>query len=218
MERLRQRDGPAGWALWCVTIIALEAALCGPAQASAPAGVFTNAPEADSYLLVYELNIPAGDVDYNSTPIDYSVDNSATIVQPFDRIAYTLELQDASGTRWVSVSMDAFTDDPTKLGVPNVASGAFFQRPVFNMAIDSNVPGIVTGTGIDTGMIDFWPSDYYERNDTFAPNASETQYDWGDGGGSITSGFGSMQVHNYDLDGDGSGPSARLCSPTIIGA
>lgn len=205
MERTRQLGGLKGWTLWCVTIIALGVALCAPAQAIAPADVFTNVPEADDYLLVYELDIPGEDVNYNSDPVEYSVNNSTTITQPFDRIAYYLELQDDSGTHWVYASMDAFTDDLNKIGVPNVAAGAFFQRPVFNMNVHSNDPGIVTGTGINTGMIEFWPSNYKETNDTFVPNASETLYDWGDGSGNITAGYGSMQVHNYDLDGTGPG-------------
>ena len=77
-------------------------------------------PEAKEYQLVYDL-----DLAKLGPAIAYDVDNRGKIQQPFDRIAYFLELQKADGnTEYLFVSMDAFTGDLGKIGVPTVASGA----------------------------------------------------------------------------------------------
>ena len=68
--------------------------------------------------------------------------------------------------------MDAFTDDLGKIGVPTVQSGAHFQQNVANMNVYSNVKGIVTGTGLAGGNIEFWPNNYGPANAANVPNAS----------------------------------------------
>ena len=101
-------------------------------------------PEAKDYQLVYDL-----DLAKLGATITYDVDNHSKIHQPFDRIAYFLELQGADrNTQYLYVSMDAFTDALDKIGVPTVRSGAHFQQNVANMNVYSNVKGIVTGTGL----------------------------------------------------------------------
>ena len=83
------------------------------------------------------------------------------------------------------------------------------------MTVLSNVAGIVTGTGITTGNVEFWPSNYNQSNGRAAanggpvPNASATAYDFGDGNAGTTAGHGSMQIHNYDLDGAGTGTAGQ---------
>jgi sialate O-acetylesterase len=63
-------------------------------------------PEAKNYKLVYDLDLAKLGPD-----IRYAVDNRSQIKGPFDRVAYCLELEDASGApQAVYVSMDAFTD------------------------------------------------------------------------------------------------------------
>src|SRR5664279_4027614 len=101
-------------------------------------------PEAKDYKLVYDL-----DLAKLGPTITYDVDNRAKIQQPFDRIAYFLELQGADGnTQYLYVSMDAFTDALDKIGVPTVSSGAHFQQNVANMNVYSNAKGIVARTGL----------------------------------------------------------------------
>ena len=79
-------------------------------------------PEAKDYQLVYDLDLGKLGPD-----IKYDVDNRSKIQQPFDRIAYFLELQGADRkTQYLYVSMDAFTDALDKIGVPTVKSGARF--------------------------------------------------------------------------------------------
>jgi sialate O-acetylesterase len=151
-------------------------------------------PEAKDYQLVYDL-----DLAKLGPTITYDVDNRAKIHQPFDRIAYFLELQGADkSTQYLYVSMDAFTDALDKIGVPTVSSGARFQQNVANMNVYSNVKGIVTRTGLTGGNIEFWPNNYGPANSANVPNASAQVFDFGDEPADPLDGYGSMQVHNHD--------------------
>jgi sialate O-acetylesterase len=151
-------------------------------------------PEAKDYHLVYEL-----DLAKLSEKVTYQVDNHARLDKPFDRIAYCLELQSADlNTEYVYVSMDAFTDNVGKIGVPTAWSGARFQQNVSNMNVYSNVKGVVTGIGLAGGNIEFWPNNYGPANSAKVPNASDQAFDFGDEPGDPVDGYGSMQVHNHE--------------------
>ncbi|MES2597597.1 MAG: GDSL-type esterase/lipase family protein [Verrucomicrobiota bacterium] len=165
-----------------------------PATPALPTEVAANVPEAQGYQLLYSLNIPSAG---NMTAPAYTVNNSAQ-VGPFSRVAYYMQLQTGSNTpEFVWASMDAFTTDATRLGVPTATSGAIHQRIVNNMNVVSNKSGIVNGTGITTGNIEFWPHSYSAPNAINIPNTtSTTTYDFGDTRSS-SGGHGSMQIHNH---------------------
>ncbi|HEX3989423.1 MAG TPA: sialate O-acetylesterase [Verrucomicrobiae bacterium] len=151
-------------------------------------------PEAKEYRLVYDL-----DLGKLGRDIQYNVDNHQSIAQPFDRIAYFVELQENDGnTDYLYVSMDAFTTDLQKIGVPTVQSGAHFQQNVANLDVFSNVKGIETGSNLPGGNIEFWPNNYAPNNAAMVPNASNDAYDFGDEPVDPPEGYGSMQVHNHD--------------------
>lgn len=164
----------------------------------AAADVFTNVPEASGYNLVYTLPVPTvGGLDGATVP--YSVNNSASVAPgSFDRIAYYMELDTGTGPQWVYASMNAFTDDARRIGVPN-QSGGFFQMPVAGVNVASNVSGIATGTNLSGFNLEFWRTNYGQTNTANVPNASSATgnrgYDWGD---QPTTGgyYGSMQLHN----------------------
>lgn len=167
------------------------------ANPTLPPAVATNvgAP-ATGYQLVYSLAIPATG---NSTNLVYSVNNSAD-VGSFSRIGYYMELQTGTNTpNYMWTSMDAFTTDARKIAVPTVASGGFFQQNVSNLFVKSNVAGIVQGSTVSGGNIEFWPGNYNQSNSAGVPNADAAVFDFGDGGASATAGHGSMQVHNHDV-------------------
>jgi sialate O-acetylesterase len=150
-------------------------------------------PEAKEYELLYDLDLSRLGAD-----IQYDVNNSARLKGPFDRVAYFLELQKEDGdTRYVYVSMNAFTEDPTKLGVPTFVSGARFQQNVSDLDVYSNVRGITCGTGLEGGNIEFWPDNYGPANSAHVPDASSRVYDFGDEPADPRDGYGSMQVHNH---------------------
>ncbi|WP_228894161.1 PEP-CTERM sorting domain-containing protein [Pseudoduganella aquatica] len=175
--------------------LSLLLALAMPLLAQASA--ISQVAEASKYTLAYSLAVPnVASFNFNSIP--YTVDNHASIANgSFSRIAYYLELQRAGGQlMYAYVSMDAFTNDAGKIGVPNAASGAFFQQNVSNMNVFSNVAGITTGTGIGTGNIEFWQYNYGTANSANVPGATNNNYDFGDRS-DFANNYGSMQIHNY---------------------
>ena len=148
-------------------------------------------PETGDYSLVYDLDLANLGAD-----IHYDVDNSAAITAPFDRIAYFVELQPSDGaTRFLYVSLDAFTDDLKMIGVPTLTSGAHFQQPVAQMNVWSNT-GVHNGIGLEGGHIEFWPNNYAPANAAAVPGASPHSYDFGDQPIDPADGYGSMQLHN----------------------
>ncbi|MBV8879990.1 MAG: hypothetical protein JO332_08510 [Planctomycetaceae bacterium] len=150
-------------------------------------------PEARPYLLVFDL-----DLAKLGKPVKYDADHRADVKGPFDRIAYLMELQRGAGPgQYVFVSMDAFTDDINKVGVPDVSTGARFQQKVSSMNVHSNVEGLATGIGLDGGNIEFWPNNYSPGNAANVPGASGSVFDFGDQFGDPVDGYGSMQVHNH---------------------
>ncbi len=152
-----------------------------------------NVPEAKYYKLVYDLDL----AKLGST-IAYDADNHQKLQQPFDRVAYFLELQREDGsTQFVYASMDAFTDALEKIGVPTAESGAHFQQNVAHLNIYSNVREITTGTNLPGGNIEFWPNNYAPGNSANVPNASGDVFDFGDQPSDPVNGYGSMQVHNH---------------------
>jgi lysophospholipase L1-like esterase len=166
-----------------------------------PSAVTTNVgSNANGYQLAYSIDLPG----QGSTPnLIYSTNNSADIAG-FSRVAYYLELlpTGSSTPNWIWTSMDAFTNDAKKVGIPTVAAGATFQQNVTNLDVVSNVAGIVQGTTVSGGNIEFWPNNYSGTNALGIPNASTstTLLDFGDtmSGTAPASGHGSMQVHNHD--------------------
>ncbi len=148
----------------------------------------TVAPEAAEYRVVYDLDL---NKLRGSNPA-YTT-NVSKDAGEFTRIAYFLELgEGATATQWIWVSMDAFTNDAAKIGVP--MPNTLFHQDIKNMTVLSNVPAIKSGTGME-GWVEFWPSNYSQGNVKKVPNASDATFDWGDAPGTGV-GYGSMQVHN----------------------
>jgi hypothetical protein len=148
-------------------------------------------PEAAGYRLVYDL-----DLGKLGRDVRYFVDESRK-GGAFGRVAYLVELyrKPDGEPNFVYVSMKAFTDDLTKIGVPTHQSRAKFQCAVSDMTVVSNVDGIETGTGL-SGWIEFWSSNYAARNAAGVPGAADNVYDFGDAPTNPPQGYGSMQVHN----------------------
>ncbi|EAQ81874.1 sialate O-acetylesterase [Blastopirellula marina] len=146
---------------------------------------------AKGYNLIYDL-----DLSKLAGGVKYDVDNSGQSIA-FDRVGYLLELQTSGGERQAAfVSMEAFTDDLTKIGVPTFASGASFQQPVNSLTIWVSGADVTAGADLEGGNIEFWPNNYGTPNAAKVPGASETVYDFGDTKAPPVDGYGSMQVHN----------------------
>jgi sialate O-acetylesterase len=150
-------------------------------------------PIAKEYTLVYDMDL--GKLAHD---IRYDADHSSTVGK-FDRVGYLVDLGQSSGEeRHVFVSMDAFTTDVKKIGIPTMVSGARFQQKVKSLDVFSNVPELKTGTGLMTGNMEFWPDNYGMPNAANIDGASSEIYDFGDELAVPADGYGSMQVHNYE--------------------
>lgn len=150
----------------------------------------TNAPESSEYTLVYDM-----DLKKLGKTIKYAVDNSADSGK-FDRIAYYMELTDKEGkTKWVYVSMDPFTDNIKKIGIPYFGSEIDFQQAVTKVNVLTNEPTLTAGKDMD-GNIEFWPNNYAPANAMSVPGADSAKYDFGDQKRETPQdGHGCMQVH-----------------------
>ena len=154
--------------------------------------------DSSNYTTVFQLNIP-DDGKYNSEEIYYSIDDSATIDFSFDRVAYHLELQKPSEERvWVFVSFPALTMHADELGIPTFDSGVVFKQLLSDVQVESNHPNLTNMGSIDTGVIEFWGTNYAPNNANGVPNADGSLYDFGDTQSGSESGYGSMQIHDYE--------------------
>ena len=152
------------------------------------------------YVPIYSLN----DIDREAHKVNwsagapYDLDATADAAGGIDRVAYYFETVslDGSTTNFVWTSFDSWTDDPTLLGVPVDATIGFGQKWVTNQDVYSNVGGVVNGTGMDGGFLEFWPSLISPDNTGGIPFASDETYDWGDKMRTSSSNYGCMQVHN----------------------
>ncbi|MBK6767466.1 MAG: hypothetical protein IPG72_00180 [Ardenticatenales bacterium] len=152
-------------------------------------------PAADGYRLIYALDIPVASPGYHTSPVPYQVDASDGLDAGFDRVGYLMELRTTGGVdQWVWVTMQAFTRDVRRIGLPTAPSGASFQRSVGAMTVASNVAGLPTGDGIE-GNVELWPNNYAAANGGRVVGASDSAYDFGDAPADPVAGYGSLQVH-----------------------
>ena len=157
-------------------------------------------PEAANYTLV-NLQKIKGNVNYSWQGAPYSVDESRFVQMNFDRVAYLLHLVNKNGLeQWAWASMDAFTDDIAKIGIPSKRRDNEFQQYISNLSVrawrSSGSLYVTTGDFVD-GNIEFCWHDYAQENGKSIPGASAANYDWGDKFGVGKPGYGCLQVHNY---------------------
>ena len=171
---------------------------------SLPTALTEGVSEIGDYVLINDLDI-ANNVSYAKNGAPYRTDETRFgVVAQYDRVAYALELDDTAkggNYRWAWVSMDPFTDDATKLGVPSVVRQNHFQCYVTNISVragsSSGVAPIATGEWTK-GNIEFTPSNYAGENEANIPDATSA-FDFGDRlyGSGTSAGHGCMQIHNY---------------------
>ncbi len=151
-------------------------------------------PDAKDFELVYALNPSRPILINNKRNIVYKINRKLEIAGTVKKIGYALIL---NGKDYVFVTMDPFTTDLNKIGVPDKASGARFQQKISNMTVKSNVKGVKNGTFAIGGNIEFWDCNYNPTNKANVPGASNQTYDFGDRLADPSPGYGSMQIHNY---------------------
>lgn len=147
--------------------------------------------------LVFRYDFRTGSGFGDKTKVNYLVDVSDKVVRKFDRVTYLITATTQDGiSEWVCVSMNAFTQDAKKIGVPTVASGADFQSNVKELIVRGSAPGLKTGN-FSEGNIEFWPMNYSRNNAAGVAGARNDLFDLGDAKDSQYGlGYGSMQIHN----------------------
>ncbi|RYF91168.1 MAG: T9SS type A sorting domain-containing protein [Chitinophagaceae bacterium] len=162
----------------------------------APASIVAAVPEASQYNLVYALPIPSANQAWaTQADVPYSVNNTAALAsRPFARVAYFMKLESIyTGVQWVWVSMDAFTTDVTRIGIP--VGDIAYQQNVSNMNVVNHLGNNRTGVA---GNLEFWADAYETANSNNVPNASGSTYDFGDQRLAGDVKFGSFQVHDFN--------------------
>ena len=154
-------------------------------------------PEAENMEIVYAVN--AKNIWSGGFPA-YLQDNSRKLAgRKLKSIGYFMYLVGANGgEHFAYASMDPFTQEIAKLGLPTAAGKIFFQQIVKNLYVKSNVPGLSSGK-FEDGNIEFWSGSYTQKNSANVPGASDQVFDFGDSGTSLHDGYGSFQLHNYRL-------------------
>lgn len=174
------------------TVSATAAALTAvvtPASAAPDASTSCDAA-ATGFTPVLQIDLPERANYLNTTP-PYSLDRTADVGSNFDRVGYCLELNGPDGPQWVWTAMEPFTDDARRLGLPT-HPGELVRQRVGDLDVQSNVPGVTTGTG-QTGYLEMWPNQYQESASTQVANASPITYD-ADDNPTSNLGYGSFQV------------------------
>ena len=152
-------------------------------------------PELDGFRPVLTANLPAG-----NGFAGYANDATAT-AGTFARVAYVLELEDARGyVDWVVATMDAFTAEAAKLGVPAVSKAQFHQK-VGHLTVRSNSLAVKEVTDHDGGSIEFCNVNYGSQCGLAGIGGDPKKYDFNDTPAAPvkgkTFGYGCLQVNDW---------------------
>ena len=152
-------------------------------------------PEAKDMEVAYAIS---GKKPANGGTPNYLADNSQKFAgKQIVKIGYFMRLANANEEKYVFATVDPFTQDVNKLGLPTAGNKIFWQTIVKNLTVKSNVPGVANGTFAD-GNIEMWPSNYSQPNTADIPGANSQKFDFGDGqANNRQNGYGSFQLHNY---------------------
>ncbi|GAB3450545.1 hypothetical protein GCM10027436_46880 [Actinophytocola sediminis] len=149
-------------------------------------------PDTAGYVPVLGVDLPTN-ANWLNQDVPYTFDRTAELTSGFDRVGYCLELDGPDGPQWVWTSMEPFTTDPSRLGVPTKPGQVTRQR-VDDLDVRTNVAGVTTGQG-QTGYLELWPNQYSTGASAQVANASAQTYDADDNPTASTLGHGSFQLH-----------------------
>ena len=134
------------------------AAPASAAEHPAPASVVANVPEAAGYALLQDVTIDTTANNFQDATCyaDHVVDRSSAFTgKSIRRVAYYLRYLDGDAEKWVWASFDPPSQNLSDIRVPDATSQTLATR-VANLSVRSNVPGVRTGDGIQTGFVNFF--------------------------------------------------------------
>ena len=169
---------------------AVLAAAALSAQAADVPELIQRVPAAKGYELLYKFS------PLRHGRGEYEVNNAKRSDRKLKRGGYLLILKSADGKEsWAFASMDAFTQNLKKVGVPTAETG-IVQTFVNNLEVAGNAAGLKTGKFVK-GNLEFFPGNYGASNSAAVPGADVKKYDFGDHPFNANNGHGCMQVHNF---------------------
>lgn len=163
-------------------------------------------PELADYKMIYKFSVPANGVACGTHGAPYTLDKTRFAEDPdFDRVAYVLHLVgNDNSEQWVWTSMNAFTDDASKLGIPCDRRANTWQCYVDELFVKHGSTGGTVPTLTDgyyeRGNLEFFRGvGYTQGNAKEIPGANGSVYDFGDTNNSPDSGgvYCSLQIHSF---------------------
>ena len=114
------------------------------------------------------------------------------------RVAYLLELQDASGEiTFAMAAMDAFSAKSDDLVLTGKPESRLRRQAVANLTVRSNSPNVMPLTNGSTGFIEFYTCNYSPRTMSMPEGGDATKYDFNDTfQPQKTLGYGCLQIHD----------------------
>ena len=114
------------------------------------------------------------------------------------RVAYLLELQDASGdVTFAMAAMDAFSSNSDDLVIVGKARARAFRQPVANLTVRSNSPAVKPLTDAGSGFLEFYTSTYSARTMDTPKGGDSAKFDFNDTPTNPNAfGYGCLQVHD----------------------
>jgi sialic acid-specific 9-O-acetylesterase len=154
-------------------------------------------PEAKNMKVAYALS--AKKIWESGSPL-YKQNNSKALAgKKIKTIGYFMHLISNDGKEsYVFATVDPFTQDVAKLGLPTAADNNSFQQIVKNLTVKTNVAGLSSGK-FEDGNVEMWCGNYGTQNSAKVPGATDNNYDFGDSKTSNRDEYGSFQLHNYKL-------------------
>lgn len=114
------------------------------------------------------------------------------------RVAYLLELQDASGNvTFAMAAMDAFASNSDDLVIVGKAGARAFRQPVANLTVRSNSSAVKPLTDAGSGFLEFYTSNYSARTMDTPKGGDSAKFDFNDTPTNPNAfGYGCLQVHD----------------------
>jgi len=114
------------------------------------------------------------------------------------RVAYLLELQDASGeVTFAMAAMDAFASNSDDLVIVAKAGARAFRQPVANLTVRSNSSAVKPLTDDSSGFLEFYTSTYSARTMDTPKGGDPAKFDFNDTPTKPNAyGYGCLQVHD----------------------
>ena len=154
-------------------------------------------PELKGMTCVQRYDMPVS-VDFSRHPPKVLASRDGVT-----RVAYLLELQDASGEiTFALAAMDAFAAKSDDLVLTGKPESRLYRQPVAKLTVRSNSPRVKPLTDASTGFIEFYTCRYSPRTMSTPAGGDAKKYDFNDMPQPHKAlGYGCLQIHDLAAKG-----------------